>query len=183
MSFAQIRMVSSRRGQKAQNRDKVAAMLQQAGKKWRSPKLMTLAVSAKLDAFAKVKENIDDMVAALKEEQKDEVKDRDFCIKELNVNERQSNEKYDTKGDLDTKIADLTTTISELTEALTELKTEVTNTQIEMKKATEMRKKENADFLMTVQDQQATQAILKKALDRLKEFYEKKALLEEDAPG
>merc|ERR1719231_357745 len=52
-----------------------------------------------------------------------------------------------------------------------------------MKKATEMRKKENAEFSMTVQDQQATQAILKKALDRLKEFYEKKALLQEDAPG
>merc|ERR1719171_2950246 len=111
-------MVSSQRGQKTQNRDKVAAMLQEAGKKWRSPKLMTLAVSAKLDAFAKVKENIDEMVAALKQEQKDEVKDRDFCIKELNANDRAYAEKMDMKGDLETKSADLTTSIGELTEAI-----------------------------------------------------------------
>merc|ERR1719240_1125252 len=32
---------------------------------------------------------------------------------------------------------------------------------------------------MTIQDQRATQAILEKALGRLKEFYEKKALLQE----
>merc|ERR1719271_1905973 len=43
-------------------------------------------------------------------------------------------------------------------------------------KATEVRKAENADFNEVVADQRATQAILKKALDRLKETY----LMQED---
>lgn len=43
-----------------------------------------------------------------------------------------------------------------------------------MMKATENRKAENKDFDVTIQDQRATQAILTKALDRLKAFYAKK---------
>jgi len=134
-----------------------------------------------LDAFAKVKENIDSMVAALKQESKDEIKDRDFCIAELNANEKATNEKYDTKGDLDTKIADLTTEIGELTESIKALSAEVTQTQVEMKKASANREAEHKEFTMTVQDQQATQAILTKALDRLKAFYDSKALVQTGA--
>merc|ERR1719335_1280851 len=150
-------------------------MLREAGAKLRNPKLTALAVHMHLDAFAKVKANIDDMVAALKQESKDEIKDRDFCIAELNNNEKQYNAKSDMKADLNTKIADLETEISELTDAIKALSTEVTETQVEMKKATANREAENKEFSMTVQDQQATQAILTKALDRLKAFYEAKA--------
>merc|ERR1719313_2491976 len=84
------------------------------------------------------------------------------------------------KGDLDTKIADLTATIAKLTEELAALNAEVTATQVEMKKANAIREEENKDFQMTITDQRATQAILEKALGRLKEFYEKKALLQEE---
>merc|ERR1719399_1326735 len=110
-------------------------MLKQAAAKLRKPKLMTLAVSAQLDAFAKVKANIDEMVAALKEESKDEIKDRDFCIAEMNTNEKQTAEKTDMKADLDQKIADLETEIAELTDAIKALSEEVTETQVQMKKA------------------------------------------------
>ena len=41
-----------------------------------------------------------------------------------------------------------------------------------MKKAGEVREAENAEFQVTVNDQRATQVILKKALDKLKSFYE-----------
>merc|ERR1719161_1837620 len=166
---------------KRSGRDKAATFLREAAKKLQKPQLVTLAVSLRLDAFAKVKENIDNMVAALKQEQKDEVTDRDFCVKELNSNERETAKYTDQKNDLETKIADLTTTITELTEAITALKTEVTETQVGMKKASAVREAENKDFNMVVQDQRATQAILTKALDKLKSFYEKKAFLEEDA--
>merc|ERR1719473_1412503 len=44
-----------------------------------------------------------------------------------------------------------------------------------MKRASEDREKENKEFMATVSDQRATQAILQKALARLKEFYDKKA--------
>merc|ERR1719326_1684024 len=47
-----------------------------------------------------------------------------------------------------------------------------------MKRASEDREAENKEFQATVADQRATQAILTKALGRLKEFYEAKSLLQ-----
>ena len=67
MSFIQARSVV---------RSRAANVLKQAGKKFKSPKLVTLAETMRLDAFGKVKENIDSMVGALTQEQKDEVRDR-----------------------------------------------------------------------------------------------------------
>ena len=46
---------------------------------------------------------------------------------------------------------------------------------MEKKRASEDREKENKEFQATVAVQRATQAILTKALDRLKEFHDKKA--------
>merc|ERR1719261_2388564 len=44
-----------------------------------------------------------------------------------------------------------------------------------MMKASQLREAANHEFQVTVQDQRATQAILQKALDRLKSFYDAKA--------
>merc|ERR1719321_773502 len=54
---------------------------------------------------------------------------------------------------------------------------EIKDTQIEMKKASENRESENKEFQETVAYQRATQEILKKAVERLGEFYNKKAAL------
>merc|ERR1719335_1151103 len=51
----------------------------------RNPRLAALAYQIRLDAFTKVKQAIDDMIAELVKEQADEVKHKDFCIKELNA--------------------------------------------------------------------------------------------------
>merc|ERR1719217_118648 len=42
-------------------------------------------------------------------------------------------------------------------------------------KASQLREEANHEFQVTITDQRATQALLKKALDRLKSFYDKKA--------
>jgi len=152
-------------------REQASKVLREASKKFKSVQLLNLASSARLDAFGKVIEQISATVDALKQEQKDEVKDKDFCISELNANERETAKYTDQKEALDQKIADLTASIAELTESIATLKQEVTDTQVGMMKATEVRKAENADFNEVVADQRATQAILKKALDRLKETY------------
>merc|ERR1719263_82919 len=54
---------------------------------------------------------------------------------------------------------------------------EITEMQVEIKRASEIRVKENAEFQMTVTDQVATQKILAKALAKLQSFYGKKAVL------
>jgi len=166
MSFAQRNMkkTSVRRTQASQ-------VLKEASKKFKSVQLLNLANSARLDAFGQVIEKMTATVDALKQEQKDEVKDRDFCISSLNANDKEYAKYDDQKTNLEQKIADLTAQIGDLTEAIAALKQEVTDTQVGMKKASEVRKAENADFNVVVADQRATQAILKKALDRLKETY------------
>eukprot|EP00746_Dinoflagellata_sp_MGD_P155199 gnl/MRDRNA2_/MRDRNA2_85246_c0_seq7.p1 gnl/MRDRNA2_/MRDRNA2_85246_c0~~gnl/MRDRNA2_/MRDRNA2_85246_c0_seq7.p1 ORF type:complete len:647 (-),score=232.91 gnl/MRDRNA2_/MRDRNA2_85246_c0_seq7:118-2058(-) len=166
MNFVQRTMKKS-----AMRREQASQLLRQASKKFKSVQLLNLASSARLDAFGKVIEQISATVDALKQEQKDEVKDRDFCISELNANEKDTAKYTDQKDALEQKIADLTAQITDLTESIAALKKEVTDTQVGMKKASEVRKSENADFNVIVADQRATQAILKKALDRLKETY------------
>jgi len=154
-----------------QRREQASKLLREASKKYKSVQLLNLASSVRLDAFGKVIEKMSATVDALKQEQKDEVKDRDYCIAELNANAKETAKYTDQKESLDQKIADLTAQISDLSESIAALKQEVTDTQVGMKKATEVRKAENADFNEVVADQRATQAILKKALDRLKETY------------
>jgi len=174
--------------QKAMKRSGVVTkamdVLQKAGQKLHSPKLATLAMSLKLDAFSKVKENIDQMVVELKEESADEVADRDQCIKDLNINTKQAAAKADAKADLDAKIASLESNIADLTSELKALTDSTFETQVQMKKATANRASENKDFQETITDQRATQAILEKAVNRLKQFYDKKAaFVQEGAPG
>jgi len=156
-------------------------VLVKASKDLQAPRLSTLAMKLKLDAFSKVKENIADMVEKLKIESADEVKDRDFCIGELNTNDRQAAAKADAKADLEAKIGQLESDIADLTASIKALSDEVTSTQVEMMKASKNREAENKQFKMVVEDQRATQAILEKAVARLGEFYNKKALLQEQA--
>merc|ERR1719393_882068 len=79
-----------------------------------NPKLITLAVQIRLDAFTKVKKAIDDMIATLTKEQADEVKHKDFCIKELNANQRNTEKKEREKVELEATIEDLKAEIETL---------------------------------------------------------------------
>merc|ERR1719163_1796796 len=102
--------------------------MQQAAKKFGKPRLAALSMSMRADVFAKVKANIDSMVVALKKEQADEVKTKDFCIKEFQQNDLQTAEKQNTKEDLTTALNDLATSKGELTEAIDALKAEIAET-------------------------------------------------------
>merc|ERR1719160_382505 len=99
-----------------------------------------------------------------------------MCISQLNENERQTAEKTDTRTDLTAKVNDLETQIKTLTEEIAQANKEITDTQIQMKKATATRKAENAEFSVVAQDQQATRAILEKAVERLGQFYRKQEM-------
>merc|ERR1719272_825896 len=148
----------------------------QAAKKFSDPRLSTLAQQAKLDAFAKVKKSIQDMVTNLVKEKEDEIKHKDFCIEEINNNERDIEMKERDKADKSAKIDDLTVTIDELSKAMEGLKLEIAEMQVQMKRAGEDREKENKNFQMEIADQRATQKLLAAALGVLKGFYEKAAL-------
>merc|ERR1719203_1848152 len=94
----------------------VSSLLQQAaGQAGASPKLALLAASAQVDTFTKVKEEIDKMVVELTKQQEDEINHRDWCIKDLNTNERETAAADYKKNSLVAKIADLKKTIEGLT--------------------------------------------------------------------
>merc|ERR1719262_1751371 len=72
-----------------------------------SPRLATLAVKVRLDAFTRVKKAIDDMIAQLLQEKADEIKHKDFCTEEFNQNQLQTEKKEREKADLIEKIETL----------------------------------------------------------------------------
>jgi len=165
-------------------RARAAALLHKLGQQSNNVQLLALSTSAQLDAFVKVKKAIDDMTAALKEDQAEEVKHRDFCVAEMNENEVQSANKNREITELTNLIETSTNSIATLTKEIADQKAAIAEMEVQMKKAGGDREQENKNFATTVTDQRATQAILQKALDRLASFYKKKALLQADQePG
>merc|ERR1719387_1119807 len=159
----------------SERREQASKLLSAVAKKVQNPRLATLAVRVRLDAFTRVKKAIDDMIAQLLKEKEDEIKHKDFCVEEFNSNELQTEKKEREKADLEAKIEDLEATIKALTEAIDQLKSEIAEMQVQLKRAGEDREKENKEFQMTVADQRATQKLLTAALNVLKGFYDKKA--------
>jgi septal ring factor EnvC (AmiA/AmiB activator) len=155
----------------AETRQRAVAVLQDAARKSGASEVALLAVRAQLDAFTKVKELIDKMVKELAKQQKDEVEHRDWCIAELNSNKRSMDAAYDQKESLQTKMADLTKTIEKLTADIDASKKAVAEAMDQMKRASETREAENADFQTTVSDHRVMSIILSKAVDRMKQVY------------
>jgi len=150
--------------------------LAQAGKRLHSPKIAYLAERMRFDPFGKLRESIDGMAGALGKEKEDEIVHKDDCVTDFNANDRDTTAKKATKNDLETEINELNSEEEAVTEEIKRLQAQILETQIQMKKAGEDRELENKVFQETVADQRATQEILKKALDKLGEFYNKFAL-------
>merc|ERR1712172_161517 len=119
----------------SERRSQASKLLSAVAQKVQSPRLATLAVRVRLDAFTRVKKAIDDMVAQLLKEKEDEIKHKDFCVEEFNTNELQTQKKEQEKADLIAKIEDLEQTIKELTEAIDKLKAEIAEMQVQLKRA------------------------------------------------
>merc|ERR1719261_1123718 len=119
------------------------------------------------------------MVQELKAQQSEEVKLKEFCTSELNENEQQTYSTNQALTDTNAKIESLEATISTLTKEIAAAKEEISSTEVEIKKAGEVREKENADYQTTIADQRATQQILHKATKRMQKFYAKKSFLQE----
>jgi len=170
--------IQVRSKQQSKRRNKISTHLAQLAQKFKDPRISTLAVRARLDAFTKVKKSIQDMVDKLVQEKEDEVKHKDFCVEEINSNEKETQLKEQEKGRLEDTISALQAKIDALTKEIAELTAQVGDLQISLKRAGEDRNKENKDFQTTVADQRASQKLLATALEILKGFYDKAALLQ-----
>jgi len=151
----------------AGRRSRAAELLRATG----LPRLLLLATSVQEGVFDKVLVEVEKLTAELSQQQKDEVKHRDYCIAELADNERDTSAGDHKKVNLVQKEADLEQTIKELAEKAAVTREEAAEVQKQMSRSSEIREAENADFQEVVQDQRLTQMILGKALTRLREVY------------
>merc|ERR1719335_2061177 len=87
----------------------------------------------------------------------------------------QTTAKTNAKEDLTQAITDLETSKTTLADEIAQLKSEITESQVETKRASEIRQKENQVFQQTITDAVATQKILAKALAKLESFYKSAA--------
>jgi hypothetical protein len=168
--------VTSKTMSKAEHRirESVAKTILASAKKTGNYHMAALAVSARLDGFEKVKKAMDEMLASLKAQQKDEYEHKEFCRVELDKNEDESRDKTHFKEDTESTITDLTGQIDTLTKEIEVLNVDIADTQVSIKAAGEDRAAENKEFQTTVADQRLTVNVLQKVLARLAEFYEKK---------
>lgn len=164
------------------DRVKAAAVIQRVATKFADPKLSAIATQVKLDAFTKVKEAIDQMVANLLKEKQDEVKHRDWCIGSLNENEQQQTNKNRDHAEVVARIEDYNQNIESLTQSIDTLNKQVAELEVQLKRAGEDRAAENKEFQSQVKDQRETQALLQKAFAHLKTFYGKKASFVQGPP-
>merc|ERR1719217_748166 len=121
------------------------------------------------------------MIDELSAEKEEEIKHKDFCTDEIQNNERDTDTKNRIKNDHLAIIDDLTSTIAQLTKEIAALKASIADLQVQLKRAGEDREKQNKEFQMTVADQKATAKLLTGALDILKGFYDKAALVQAPA--
>jgi len=181
-AFTQTRMLATSR-----RLSKASQTIMATGRKWNRPSMVALAISmrgrAGLDSFGNVKAKVQAMIDDLMAEKKEEVKVADKCRADLKKNGDDTEAATEQKEQLETTIADLTNTISNLKDAIATLNAEIAEARIDMKRASEDREAENKEFQQTVADQRATQAILNKALTKLKSFYEAKAVFMQQPAG
>jgi hypothetical protein len=141
--------------------------------------LSTLAVTTSLDSFTKIKQAMDKMTADLKQQQADEVQFKAHCGKEFDATDKETFRKNEEKQDLENNIDKLAKLMTKLAEEINAARSQIAETETAIKKASQVREGENADFQTTVADQRATQAILAKALLKLNEFYKKAFLIQQ----
>eukprot|EP00913_Durusdinium_trenchii_P021053 g19786.t1 len=149
------------------------------------------ALLAELDHMT-VQEKIDLMISALKTEQANEVKKKDYCVAEFNQNRLAADAKkrqgeglnaasQEVTQQLKALLAESKDTTSGPAGLHEELEGEVLELQKQQKLAAQNREKENAEFQKVVQEQRETQVLLKKAMHVLQEFYAKpESLLQEE---
>eukprot|EP00933_Yihiella_yeosuensis_P024542 TRINITY_DN19030_c0_g1_i1.p1 TRINITY_DN19030_c0_g1~~TRINITY_DN19030_c0_g1_i1.p1 ORF type:complete len:721 (-),score=203.17 TRINITY_DN19030_c0_g1_i1:74-2047(-) len=161
----------------ADRRARVSATLERIGRTL-DVRLVTLAMSAKLDNFDRVKKSIDEMAEALKTEQANEVKHRDYCIDELNKNALKTDDKNQSLEMYTANIGELSATMRTASDEISALQSDISESEKQLKLADQLRESENKEFQPLIKEQSVVQELLQKAIKVLKGFYATPALIQ-----
>jgi hypothetical protein len=175
MSFLQVQSATSASAARAMMQDRMQerAMktLAAVAKKHGNWALLSIAVRVRLDAFDKVKDMMDKMLADLKNQQQEEYEKNEQCKKDIDKTEDDIKVGQQEQKDLEEAHLQISNTLATLADEISKLQEDVAANEVSLKQSGESRKAENQVFQQTVSDQRATVNILNKAMARLKEFY------------
>jgi chromosome segregation ATPase len=125
---------------------------------------------------------LDDLVAKLKVEQADEVKHRDFCISELHENQMDSEQKAAELEALNATALALENKAEGLAVEISDLQKDIQDMQVALQLASEIRLKENQEFVKVMRDTLAMKKALEEAYDKLGSVFAKKQSFLQAAP-
>merc|ERR1719164_188492 len=168
-SLAQLRAVETNPNSQL----RVAAFLNEAGRRLNSRVLKLLATRVEADPFKKVKKMIKDLIVKLVEEATAEAETKGFCDKEMTTNEHTRKEKTAMVETLTADIDELSASVATLTEEIAELTKAIADLDAAIEKATGIRNAERTKNKETIKDARDAQVAVAAALTVLKEFYAK----------
>jgi len=164
-------------------RRKAAAKLRTAARQFGDSQMSVLATAMELDALGKVKKAIDDMVADLNRQMKDEVVKVDHCKSDIQQNEMMTAKAQDKVDDLTAKSQLLSTQVKALQEDVAKAKAAIAQLQVSEQQAGQERLAESIAFHKLVVDQTLSIQVMNKAIDRLTTFDSQKGSLLQVSKG
>merc|ERR1719191_2095924 len=117
---------------------------------------------------------IDDMVATLAREQKDDDAKKEYCNKEFDKSDDKKKELEQKIEDLDTSMAAAEDGIATATSEIEALKKSMKDLDQQVYDAGQQRKDEHADFSELMASNSAAKDVLNFAINRLNQFYNPK---------
>jgi len=158
---------------------KAYKVLKEQARKSHSIRLAALAATVRTAStghFDEVIKKIDEMIQTLKEEEKEDIKQRDWCKDEYQKN---SEEHANLKWTIETNLAVITKleeAIAKLDENIQATAQEIKDTKEQIKKMEDERIEENKAFKQAKSDDEAAAALLGKTIDVLSKFYKKEGI-------
>ncbi|CAK9072771.1 Hypothetical protein SCF082_LOCUS35742, partial [Durusdinium trenchii] len=133
--------------------------------------LVVLGLKLKAGSLDKVKEAIEGMLRALKQEQKDEVTKNSACTQDFEENAASTEQKQQQNEITQGKIREWKDEAQTVEEEIGKLKKEVEDLQEQLQAAQKTRAKEMSDFADMAADERLTQKLLGQAQEILAEVY------------
>merc|ERR1719160_841369 len=156
----------------ADRRDKVVSLLKDLASTHHSYALQQMSSMARSDPFVKIRGLIEDMIAKLLKGAQEEATQKAFCDEEIGKSKKAQAEKEAKVDEYTTRIDGASSTIASLTEDVKELEKEVAEIDAAQATATEIRTKENTDYVKASTDFKESAEAVAKAIEVLKAFYE-----------
>jgi len=136
------------------------------------PELAELAMEAQMTGhFDKVIWAIDKMIAAIRDEEADDISHRDRCQNSVKDNENDAEDLNDKIKASEDKLAALQRKAGDLRTAVTEQENAITTTKDDMAKALSMRNDENKAFQTGLAEDRKAVELIAVAIHELEKFY------------